>query len=58
MFSIWDVLVACLVTALGSHAVWIVPRELDRRKARREQQCIGDRHDGPCSPGDVGGGLT
>lgn len=52
MYSDLDLIVACGVTALVSHAVWIVPRWLDRRKARRAQECgIGVRHDGPCAPG-------
>lgn len=51
MYSTWDLLAAVAVTALGSHAVWIVPDWLDRRKARRQQECaLPNPHDGPCTP--------
>ena len=51
MYSTWDLLAACLVTAIGSHAVWIVPRWLDRRRTRRQHTCgIPSPHNGPCQP--------
>lgn len=51
MYSTLDLIAAVIVTALGSHAVWIVPRWLDRRRSRQTHTCTQPSpHDGPCSP--------
>lgn len=39
MYSDLDLILACGVTALVSHAVWILPRWLTRRRARRHAGC-------------------
>lgn len=53
MYSDLDLIIACGATALVSHAVWIVPRWLDRRRTHRQNTCgITSPHNGPCRPND------
>lgn len=51
MYSTWDLIAACVMTALTTTAVFTLPSALDRRKAHRTHTCtLPSPHNGPCKP--------